>query len=219
MGLWEGTEKSRRTGEATALPAAPVKRIIPFYALSGLSWISLGLIALGGVAFAWVWLDYSYEGRFEQDQLFGNLEAIPMHYVVVLGLAACVFGLMALGLVTYFTRRKAERLDLVMDRAAIARWLGNFSIPLFTGILFGAVLIFHFGLFGLAAPISLIFYGLALTHSSYFSLEEISYLGYAEILLGLISCFLPRESLIFWGLGFGVFHVIFGTWIYLRHEV
>ena len=196
-----------------------VKTLVPFTALSGLSWITLGMAAMIGVGFAWVYLDYHYEGRFENDQLFGNMEAIPTKYVLVLGPAALLFGLTALGIASYFTRRKATRMGASLREQAVSMWLSDLSIPLLAGAAFGAILIFHFGLFGLAAPVSLIFYGIALTHSSYYTLSGIRYLGFAEILLGLASCMMPRESLIFWGIGFGLFHVLFGVWFYWKHDV
>jgi hypothetical protein len=189
-----------------------------YRALSGLSWLFSGLLVLAAVAFAWVYLDYSYEGRFEHDQLFGNLEAIPPEYVRVLGSAAAVFLLLAAATMAFFNRRKARRLGLPAWDDAAWRMLLAFGLPVLTGAAWGGILVFKYGLFGLVAPLTLLFYGLGLAQASTHSLPALRYLGLAEIGLGLVSCFLPRETLIFWGLGFGVFHVLFGGLMLMKGE-
>jgi divalent metal cation (Fe/Co/Zn/Cd) transporter len=183
-----------------------------------MSWLFSGLLVLAGVAFAWVYLDYEYEGRFEHDQLFGKLEAIPPEYTVVLGTAGAVLLLLATATMAFFNRRKAKRLHAPVWDAAAWNMLAAFCLPVFTGAAFGFVLVFKYGLFGLVAPISLLFYGLGLAQAAVHTLPALRYLGFAEIGLGLASCFLPRETLIFWGLGFGVFHVLFGLAMVLQRE-
>jgi hypothetical protein len=36
--------------------------------------------------------------------------------------------------------------------------------------------------------------------------------------LGSVSLFMPGHGLIFWALGFGVFHIIYGTSMYFKYE-
>jgi hypothetical protein len=189
-----------------------------YRALSGLSWLFSGLVVLAAVAFAWVYLDYSYEGRFDHDQLFGNLEAIPPEYVQVLGTAAVVFLVLAAATMAFFNRRKARRLGLPVWNDAAWKMALAFVVPVVTGAAWGIILVFKYGLFGLVAPLTLLFYGLGLTQASTHTLPALRYLGLAEIGLGLVSCFLTRETLIFWGLGFGVFHVLFGGLMVLQGE-
>ena len=74
------------------------------------------------------------------------------------------------------------------------------------------------GHFGLAAPASLIFYGLALIQASLNTYDEIRYLGFSEIGLGLISAMLPGYGLIFWALGFGVLHIVYGAIMYNKYD-
>ena len=189
-----------------------------YLALSGMSWLFSGLLVLCGVAFAWIYLDYAYEGRFEHDQLFGKLEAIPPEYAWVLGTAGAVLLLLTTATMAFFNRRKAKRLNAPVWDAAAWNMLAAFCMPVVTGATFGFVLVFKYGLFGLVAPISLLFYGLGLAQASVHTLPALRYLGLAEIALGIASCFLPRETLIFWGLGFGVFHVLFGLAMLLQRE-
>lgn len=189
-----------------------------YNAHSGFPWLFTGLIVLAGVAFAWVYLDYEYEGRFEHDQLFGKLEAIPPEYALVLSTTGAILLLASVGTMAFFNRRKARRLSVPVWDAAAGKMLFAFSLPVFAGAALGLILVFKYGLFGLVAPISLLFYGLGLAQASVHTLPAVRYLGLAEIALGLISCFLPRETLIFWGLGFGVFHVVFGLAMVLNKE-
>jgi general stress protein CsbA len=79
------------------------------------------------------------------------------------------------------------------------------------------MLLFH-GLVGLVAPAMLIFYGLALVSGSHYTLNEVRYLGILEILLGLVASVLIGYGLLFWAIGFGVLHVLYGIVMYVRHE-
>ena len=79
-----------------------------------------------------------------------------------------------------------------------------------TGGFFIIILLYN-GHYGVVAPACLIFYGLALINASPNLYEEVRYLGYSEIVLGLVSAALPAYGLIFWTIGFGVFNVFYGA--------
>ena len=93
----------------------------------------------------------------------------------------------------------------------------NVCIPLFAGGIYLLKLIEN-GTFGLIAPGCLIFYGLALVNGSKYTLGEVKYLGYAEVILGIISCWFLEWGLYFWAVGFGVMHVVYGTVMWYRYE-
>ena len=59
--------------------------------------------------------------------------------------------------------------------------------------------------YGLVAPASLIFYGLALVNGSKYTMGEVRWLGYGEIILGIINLWIPGKGIFFWTLGFGCF--------------
>lgn len=42
--------------------------------------------------------------------------------------------------------------------------------------------------------------------------------GYAELILGLIDSFVPGYGLLFWVAGFGLFHIIYGVFFYLKYD-
>ena len=67
-------------------------------------------------------------------------------------------------------------------------------------------------------PLCLIFYGLALFNASKYTLSEIRYLGYAELILGLISFWDYENGLFYWATGFGVMHIIYGAMMWWKYE-
>ena len=93
----------------------------------------------------------------------------------------------------------------------------NLLIPLITGGLFILILLSR-GYYGIVAPSFLIFYGLALINGSKYTLRDIKYLGIVEILLGLVCGLVPGYGLIFWALGFGVMHILYGSIMYYKYE-
>ncbi|MEI2748492.1 MAG: hypothetical protein V9E88_07025 [Ferruginibacter sp.] len=97
------------------------------------------------------------------------------------------------------------------------RLLINVSIPLIAGGIFLFKLI-HFGTFGLVAPGCLIFYGLALINASKYTLGEIRYLGYCQLLLGIINLWYEGLGLYFWAAGFGVLHILYGIYMWWKYE-
>lgn len=73
-------------------------------------------------------------------------------------------------------------------------------------------------LFALVAPATLIFYGLALINGSKHTLHDVYYLGICEIVLGIIASFFIGYGLLFWAIGFGILHIVYGTLMYLKYE-
>jgi hypothetical protein len=95
----------------------------------------------------------------------------------------------------------------------------NMCIPLLAGAIF-IFRMLHFGTFGLVAPGCLIFYGLALINASKYTLPEVRYLGYAQLVLGIINLWFVGYGLYFWAAGFGILHIAYGVymwWIYDRN--
>lgn len=93
----------------------------------------------------------------------------------------------------------------------------NFLIPLVAGGAFCLVLI-QYGIAGLVAPATLIFYGLACINASKYTMRDIRYMGVAFIILGLVSTQYIGYGLYFWALGFGVCHIIYGALMYYKYD-
>jgi hypothetical protein len=116
----------------------------------------------------------------------------------------------------YFTTRQAKKRGQKIWDQTSRRLLFNLAIPLVTGGIFSLALLRWAPI--LTAPATLIFYGLALINASKFTLNDIRYLGFCELGLGLISAYFPGYSLFFWALGFGVLHIVYGTAMYFKYE-
>jgi len=90
-------------------------------------------------------------------------------------------------------------------------------IPLITGGLFALILLYRNDS-TLLASVTLIFYGLALVNAGKYTLGEIQYLGVFEIVLGLLAGIFTCWGLLFWAIGFGILHIVYGLVMYYRYE-
>jgi hypothetical protein len=190
-----------------------------FISLSGLSGIAAGVCALLGA-----WFSYDYViGR--KDYIINHELVVPnllsKEYAVILNtwifwIAAATF-FAAMATAFFFTWIKSRRQGTPIWGTTARRLLINVSIPLLAGGIFLFRLI-HFGTFGLVAPGCLIFYGLALVNASKYTLIEIRYLGYLQILLGVINLQFVGAGIYFWAAGFGVLHILYGAYMWLKYE-
>lgn len=183
-----------------------------FVSLSGLSGILVGTYALIGAYIA-------YRISYFSDQVIYP-DIIKQHLSKeVVSLLVVAFSVLLLSVSTSFTlalRKAKKNGHNVWDHTA-KRLAINLLIPLITGGVF-IIILFSKGIIGLIAPVTLIFYGLALVNGSKYTYEEYRYLGLAEIVLGLIAAYMIGYGLLFWALGFGVCHVIYGIVMYFKYE-
>jgi hypothetical protein len=113
--------------------------------------------------------------------------------------------------------RNAKQKGVPAWDAIAQRFLINLFIPMLVGGIYCFALIQQ-QLLVLVLPATLIFYGLALINSSRYTIEDIRYLGFAELILGLVASFIPEYGLLAWGIGFGLLHVLYGVIIYFKYE-
>ncbi len=177
-----------------------------FISLSGLSGILAGIYAITGAILTYMFLlpkgDYVVLHSWNFRMIIGVLIA-----VAVLSLATAYL----------LTSKKARKNNEKVWDETSKRLLINFLIPLVTGGVYILIKLNsqHYGLTG---SLMLIFYGLALVNASKYTIGNVKYLGYAEIILGLICAALPGYGFWFWILGFGVLHIIYGSLIYFKEE-
>ncbi len=176
-----------------------------FISLSGLSGIFAGIYAMIGAAIAYVYL-FPKTGEY--------LTLHSLNFKLLLALLASVA---ILSIVTAYllTTRRAKRNNEKIWDTTTRRLLLNFLIPLVTGGIY-IIIKLNSQHYGLTASLMLIFYGLALVNASKYTIGNVKYLGYAEISIGLLCAALPGYGLWFWLLGFGLFHIIYGSIMYLR---
>jgi hypothetical protein len=194
-----------------------MERSSRFISLSGLSGVAAGIIALMGAAVALVYLDvkpfsgpylYLAEPGYEKWGLnFYEFFAVDAGIVLILALAAGIF---------FTTRKAVKKGQKIWDKLTL-RLLVNLAIPLVTGAVFCLALL-KYGMFGLIAPTTLIFYGLSLINGSKYTLNDIRYLGVTEIILGMIGLFNVGYGLEIWAIGFGLMHIVYGTFMWMKYE-
>ncbi len=73
------------------------------------------------------------------------------------------------------------------------------------------VIIANKGYYSSITPLLLFLYGVFLLNLSRFSVGSLKYLAIAEIILAVIAYFIYDKEMLFLGLGFGFFHIIYGS--------
>ena len=196
-----------------------MERSSRFISLSGLSGISAGFCAIIG---AWVAHPYVFG---QKDFIINNdlavAQAVTNDYSIILNtylfwIATTTF-IAAFLSAFFFTWLKSKKDGTPLWGNTAKRLMINVSIPLLVGGIF-LFRMLHYGTFGLVAPGCLIFYGLALINASKYTLDEIRYLGYIQILLAVINLWFVGYGLYFWTMGFGVMHIAYGVYMWMKYE-
>jgi hypothetical protein len=188
-----------------------------FLSLSGFSGIFLGLFAIAGAVIAWFIIPDG--GNIGSDQYLKSMpknEAAIIKWHMALTAFAVLFFSVSTAL--FFSYRNAIRSGKSFWTPASKRLLVNLFIPLAAGGIFALILAFQ-DHFLLIIPVFLIFYGLALINAGKFTYDEIFYLGIFEIITGLVSALFPQQGLLFWILGFGILHIVYGVMMYRKYEL
>lgn len=178
-----------------------------FLSLSGLSGVLVGIYALLGAFLA--------ESLVYSNKLFGWLFGTNIVADLIYIAAIILFlSLLTLALLTY---RRAKKAGTKIWNPGSRLMLLNLAIPLISGGVFILIFVFK-GIYEIAAPGCLIFYGLALINAAKFTRQEIFFMGLIQVSLGILAALFPSLGLLFWALGFGVIHIIYGTVMYFRYE-
>jgi heme/copper-type cytochrome/quinol oxidase subunit 3 len=204
-------------GAETLQEISDIKRIMErssrFISLSGLSGIAAGMCALIGAYFADRILKNYYDRYNREGYTDDHFGVLKIKLVIV---AATVL-LAALVLAFVFTWRRARQNHLPVWDLTARKLLWNVLVPLIAGGIFVLAMLqydeWHF-----VAPACLVFYGLALVNGSKYTLSDVRYLGYSEIVLGLISTQFINSGLYFWAIGFGLLHIIYGAIMWWKYE-
>jgi len=183
-----------------------MERSSKFLSLSGWAGILAGIYALIGA-----WIAYSLF-EFHPDEILYTYTDL-MNVILTAG------GVLALALISsllYF-RRKARKNEKKAWNATSRRLLASMAVPLFAGGLLIVILISK-GLIGLVAPLTLLFYGLALYNAGSFTIREVRLMGFVQMILGLLNVVFIGYGLLFWAIGFGAVHIIYGIYMHFRFE-
>jgi len=170
-----------------------------FMSLSAISGVYVGIIALLG---------------FSVSYLFADLSISNIKILVITGLFILLISLSVVFILSY--KKAISRNENKISNALKILFI-EFFLPLIVG---GTIIVWSVmnNQVWLIIPVSLIFYGLGMYNISRLSLNELKYLGYSEILLGLLSLFIIQYSLIIWLLGFSLINIIFGLYLHNKYE-
>jgi uncharacterized membrane protein len=185
-----------------------MERSTKFLSLSGISGVLAGLYALAGAYLAFKIFE-------DQDALvYGIPSGQQVWDLLVIGLTVLV---LAVTTAIVFSARKAKKRGQQIWNSAAKRMLVNMAVPLVTGGIL-VLLLLAKGLILLMAPVTLIFYGLALYNASKFTYSDVKYFGFVQLLLGLLGIYFTQYSLLVWAIGFGVMHIIYGIYVNYKYE-
>jgi len=183
-----------------------------FLSLSGWAGIMAGIYALTGAYFAHR-IIYRSKTIIYYDITEGVFSNGSM---ILLGIALSVF-VLTLATAIYTSSKTAKASGKQLWTPAALKMMFNMAIPLISGGILSIILI-QKGTIGLIAPITLIFYGLSLVLAANYTYSNVKILGIFEIFVGLIASYYQGYGLYFWALGFGVFHIIYGIFMYIKYK-
>lgn len=196
-----------------------MERSSRFISLSGLSGISAGICALIGAWLSGIVIERNKRSVHNLKRSIADTDSIMygdfMHshlfqIAIATFVAAAFFAFM-------FTYRRSKKNNTPIWGITARRLTINVVVPMITGGIFLFALI-RDGVYGFVAPGCLIFYGLGVLNASKYTLPETRYLGYGEILIGLINLFFMGQGLYFWAAGFGVLHIVYGVFMWWKYE-
>lgn len=178
-----------------------MERSSRFISLSGWSGVSSGVLALLGVAVAYILLKSDTGQTLETNLITDAL------IVLTLALSSSI----------YFSWRKARKQGEKLWTPVSRKLAVNMAIPLITGGIYCIIFLLQ-GYHQFLVGSTLIFYGLALVNAGRFINKEAVILGISEILLGIVATIWPESGLWIWGTGFGIFHILYGILLYFKYD-
>ncbi|GAB3724989.1 hypothetical protein [Flavobacterium koreense] len=183
-----------------------------FISLSGLSGVLAGIYSLIG---AWL----AYKTIYFDTTSMGNYRNLIISQDSINKLFIIASTVLILSIITgiALSVRKAKKTEDKIWNVSSKRLVINFAIPLATGGIFILFLI-EKEMLSLVAPLTLLFYGLACVNASKYTLGDVRYLGITMIILGLLSTWFLGYGLLFWALGFGICHIIYGSMMYFKYD-
>jgi len=190
-----------------------MERSSRFISLSGLSGVFAGLSALIGGLYAYQL--FRVNGMTCTDGASSYNENV--YLVNQLIYTAAIVLVCALTFGIFFTLRKSKKYNLPIWTSATKKMLFNLAVPLLAGGIFCLALLHH-EIYGFVAPSTLIFYGLALVNAEKYTFSDIKYLGFCELVLGFISLFYIGYGLVFWIIGFGILHILYGLIMFKKYK-
>lgn len=190
-----------------------MERSSKFLSLSGRMGILIGIYALLGAAVAHQFFHFNPTEVMDSDPRSGTSIA-HIWKIVLLGIVVII---LTIGTMIYYSAKRAKKLGEKIWSPTARRMFISLATPLVAGGILLLILLSK-GLTGLLAPLSLVFYGLALIHASKFTYDDLRSLGMIQIALGLLGSIFISWGLLLWAIGFGVIHIVYGIYMHYKYE-
>ena len=196
-----------------------MERSSRFISLSGLSGICAGICALIGAWFARSAIKENYllipDLRQSSSTITNIIDAPPLRNELLQ--TALITFVAALISAFFFTYRRSKKDNVPVWGTTAKRLMINVGIPMVVGGIFLFAMI-QTNIYDFIAPGCLIFYGLGVVNASKYTLPETRYLGFGEIILGLLNLLFISDGIYFWAAGFGVLHIVYGIFMWMKYE-
>ncbi|SDM26823.1 hypothetical protein SAMN05421813_108163 [Daejeonella rubra] len=189
-----------------------MERSSRFLSLSGLSGVMAGIYALIGASIGYSIVTKKYGSLTISDSYSDN--SLVYHQLLLIASAILLLSVLTCLLLSI---RQAKKKGENYWNPVSKRLISSMAIPLFTGGLFIIILLLK-AEYNLIASACLIFYGLSLISASQYTFSDVKWLGFCQITLGLLAALIPEYGLILWALGFGVLHIIYGTFMHFKYN-
>ena len=189
-----------------------MERSSRFISLSGLSGVFAGLSALIGGLYVYQLFKVNGLDYFDGEHKLYSVDLVSelVYIALIVLFFALTFGI-------FFTIRKSRKYNLPIWTSSTKKMLINLAIPLLVGAVFCFSLLHH-QIYVLIAPATLLFYGLALINAEKYTFSDIKYLGFCELALGCVSLFFLGYGLVFWIIGFGILHILYGLIVFKKYK-
>lgn len=124
---------------------------------------------------------------------------------------------LAIGSTVFLSYQKAFRRKEKAWTPTARRLVLQMALPLTAGGIL-LLIVLGKGMTGFLAPLSLIFYGLAIFNAGNAAFDELKPLGLLQIGLGLFCAHFISYGLLCWAIGFGLLHILFGLYMHVTYE-
>lgn len=193
-----------------------MERSSRFSALSGASSICAGVIAILGCLYVAFQLDFPVYAQAKNIMHWNDTagEKITLKFLIMMG---GIISFLAFAVFLVIANLRAKKHNVKLLNSTGRKFFFNHLVFLLSGGLF-AVILFYYGFYLLIVPSLLIFYGLALINISKFSFDTIRNFGILEVVLGFALCLMPVYAFLFFFIGFGVLHIVYGLILHFNYD-
>jgi hypothetical protein len=188
-----------------------MERSSKFISLSGLSGVLVGMSA---IIFVCLFCRHYGINPVDPDIEYWKDLQYEHNFMTLISAGGLLFFCIAIA--TLMTVRQSRKMGVSIWGKASKRLFINMFVPLSAGTVFCLIMFFHH--MDIVLPLSLVFYGFSLYNAGKYTHDTIRSLGIMEMITGILSLAFLQYQVIFWTLGFGVLHILYGSYMYVKFD-